>query len=144
MLIVFGFLYVKRYLQRYPDLTCSFLTLLHSQKHASQLYSQRKNNVVDGFVMTGSNQLLFKLSVVNSIDLALICPYEDLVTLTSTCQGSDSTMNLNLPVKRKQTLGLMLTSRYLFPWLYKVLTFPTSPESSILGCDINPQEGGQD
>lgn len=79
-----------------------------SQKHPSQLYSHRKNDVVNSFIMTGSNQLLFKGSVVNSIHLAHVCPHKELVPLASACQGSDTTLNLNPPVKRKQNLFLLM------------------------------------
>lgn len=114
MLVGFGFLLVKRWLKGILTLLAVYSHFFASQKQPNQLYSQRKNDVVDGFGMTGSDQLLFKRRVVDSINLALICPYKELVTLTSARQGSDTTLNLNLPVKRKQTFGLTLTSRYLF------------------------------
>lgn len=62
--------------------------------------------------MAGSDQLLFKGRVGNLVNLALICPNKELVALISACQGSDSTVNLDFPVKRKQRFGLTLTLRH--------------------------------
>lgn len=63
--------------------------------------------------MAGSDQLLSERSTVDAVDLASICPCKELGTLTSACQRSDSTFNLEFPVQRKQRFGLTL--RHLFP-----------------------------
>lgn len=110
----------KSCVQRHPDLSGSSSNFFTSQIHPRRLYSLRKNNVIDGFGVTDGNQLLFKCSIVTSINLAFICPYKELVVPTSACQGSDTTFNLNSPVERKQRFGLTLTSRYFY--------FPASTE----------------
>lgn len=57
---------------------------------------------MNSLAVAGGDQLLFERRVVDPVDLAHFCPHKELVALTSACQRSDTTVNLDIPGKRRQ------------------------------------------
>lgn len=93
-------------------------------------YLQWKDNVLDSFKVTSRNESLFEICEVDTINVWFFCSYKKLVSFPSKRDRSDTTLQLEFPLRRsKKVKAIVLTNNYL-------LTIWSIIEDTKQACDL--------